>query len=264
MKFEIPFLKKEVENDFDIWDCHTHIGTDIDGFSLNSEKLIKLLKNSKVEKAVVFPFHDINTGRDFSVPNDAIFETYKKYPKKIIPFFRLNPKFSSWKKEAEKRRSQGFKGLKLHPRAQKFKLTDNKTKEIYDYLSENNIPLLIHTGLGMGKISTQVENILGDYPKLKIILGHSGMSDLQNVISVINSTKNKHVYLETSTVQAYDLFEIFDRVNPSRIMFGSDIPYGDMEATIQLVKGIAESFSLDSDSLNLIFKKNLENCLYGK
>jgi len=264
MKFEIPFLKKEVENDFDIWDCHTHIGTDIDGFSLNSEKLIKLLKNSKIEKAVVFPFHDINMGKDFSAPNDAVLEAYKKYPKKIIPFFRLNPKSPSWKKEAEKRRAQGFKGLKLHPRAQKFKLTDSKAGEVYDFLSENNLPLLVHTGLGMGKISTQVENMLEDFPKLRIILGHSGMSDLQNIIPVIKSARNKHVYLETSTVQAYDLFEIFDRVDSSRIMFGSDVPYGDMEAAIQLIKGIAESFSLDSKSLDLIFKKNLENCIYNK
>ncbi len=264
MNFDIPFLKKEFDNDFDIWDCHTHIGTDIDGSRLASEGLARLLRNSKVEKAVVFPFHDIDMGRNFAAPNDAIFEASKKYPKKLIPFFRLNPKSAGWKAEAEKRLSQGFAGLKLHPRAQKFRLADSRAKDIYDFLIDNNLPLLIHTGLGMGKIGAQVREVLSNFPKLKIILGHSGMSDLQNVIPVINSTKNRHVYLETSTVQAYDLFEIFDRVSPKRIMYGSDVPYGDMEATIQLVKGIAESFSVSQESLELIFKKNLEKCIYGK
>ncbi|KHO46108.1 MAG: hypothetical protein QS98_C0005G0055 [archaeon GW2011_AR3] len=264
LKLKMPFLKTEAPRDFEVWDCHTHIGTDRDGLSLEAEKLLQLMKISKLQKCVAFPFDEVAAGEDFHAPNDRIYKAFMKYPDRIIPFFRINPNFPAWKNEAVLRKSQGFKGIKLHPRAQKFKILDPKAKEVFGWASENKIPILMHTGLGMGKIGLDVRKLLSEFGSLRLIFGHAGIADLDNVIDAVRSVDNRHVYFETSVVKAYDLIDLIDRVEADRIIFGSDVPYGDMEAGVQLLKDIAEAADIDSDALANIFKNNLQRCLDGR
>lgn len=35
-----------------------------------------------------------------------------------------------------------------------------------------------------------------------------------------------NVYFETSVVQAFDLFAVLDAIDPARVLYGSDLPYG--------------------------------------
>src|SRR3989338_6371555 len=141
-----------------VWDSHVHIGIDRDGNTQSLKQILLLMKRYNVNKAALFPFDAINQQNSFHVPNGYVLSAYKKHPKSIIPFLRLNPN-QNWKKEAMLRKKQGFRGIKLHPRAQTFSLIDKNAMEIYAFAEKSNMTVLVHTGLGTENIAMQAEKI---------------------------------------------------------------------------------------------------------
>jgi len=61
-------------------------------------------------------------------------------------------------------------------------------------------------------------------PDLRLILGHSTFIDMPRAVAVLAPYPN--VYFETSVVQAFDLFAVLDAIDPARVLYGSDLPYG--------------------------------------
>ena len=94
-------LYEEIYEDLFIFDGHAHIGRDKDGSRLGVDGLIKAMKESHVIISIVFPLNDPLYDRDFSKPNDTVLQAYKRYPKNLIPFFRLNPNFN-WEDEFDR------------------------------------------------------------------------------------------------------------------------------------------------------------------
>ena len=225
-------LYEQIFENLVVVDAHAHIGKDKDMHRMGPEKFIKQMNTSRVDKAIVFPLNDPRDNQNFIIPNDIIYKAYKKYPERLIPFFRLNP-HTHWKEETEKRISQGFKGVKLHPRSQEFGLTFSKAMKIYEKAQDENLTVLVHTGFGLGNISAQIKEITDTFPKLKLILGHSAFVDMENTIKKVGNKEN--VLFETSTVKIFDLFELLERVDYHKIAFGSDLPYYDIDLALEMV-----------------------------
>jgi uncharacterized protein len=225
-------LYNEVLQNVEIWDCHTHIGKDKDKHAVTPKKLIKQMIDANVDKAIVFPLNDPRDSMSFHVPNDEIFDAYRKYPKIFIPFFRINPHFD-WKAEFKLRVQQGFRGVKLHPRSQRFKLSYNKLHEVLKWSEKHHLLVLVHVGFGLQEVADDLVTILKKFPKLKFIIGHSGFVDLPNVIKKVSHFEN--VLFDTSVVRVFDLFDLMSKVDSCKIAFGSDVPYYDMDFSLQSV-----------------------------
>jgi uncharacterized protein len=239
-------IYEEIFENVKIIDCHTHIGKDKDGHTNSADKLIKFMNASNVNRSIAFPLNDPRNNIDFNEANDEILLAWKVYKEKIIPFFRLNP-MHSWKKEFNLRVEQGFKGIKLHPRSQNFKITQSRAMEVYAECEKNNIIIMMHTGFGLEEIADDIFTVAKKFPKLKLILGHSGFVDLDNVIKKMANRDN--ILFDTSTLKIFDLIDLLKKVDHKKIAFGSDIPYCEIDLALE---GIVDSAIIVGKTANQI------------
>ena len=223
-------LYEEIFENLKIIDCHAHLGQDKDHHQMTAARLIKLMDESNVDKAIIFPLNNPSDTVNFHGSNDSVLQAAKKYPERFIPFFRLTP-HKRWRDEFNLRVQQGFKGLKLHPRSQRFRLKFSKAMKMYDIAEKNNLAIMMHAAFGLEEIADDLLVIVKKFPKLRLIVGHSGFVDLDNVIKKI--AKMENVLFDSSAVKIFDLFELFKKVEYTKIVFGSDSPYYDIDLALE-------------------------------
>jgi len=240
-------LTSGVLDEYPTIDAHTHLGQDLDGRSLSLDDLLVELDRFHVDRAVVFPFNDPEQGKDFRVPNERVWAAYERAPDRIVPFMRLNPN-GPWEAEYERCRDRGHRGVKLHPRAQRFALGSRRARELCEQAAADHLPVVVHTGFGVEEdIADAIGELLAGPNGLTVLLAHSSFIDMNQALRVLGPRPN--AYFETSVVPAYDLFEVLTSVEPSRVVFGSDLPYADCYTGIQSLSVMASFAGISADRL---------------
>ena len=252
---DINRIDKEIK-ELEIWDVHSHIGKDKDGMTSSLKSWYKELNDSNVDKAVAFALNDPND-QTFEKPNDFIFSCYKKYPKKLIPFFRINPK-KEFINEFKKRIEQEFKGIKMHPRSQNFRISDEKAKNVYEMAEKFNIPILLHAGRGVTHIVEDIIKVNKEFKNLKIILGHAAFIEINNAKKI---KRKKNIYFDLSAVRFFDICDIIHNIPTERILFGSDSPYMDTKFALESFMFVKENFNISKKMLEMMLSGNLKNIL---
>ena len=122
----------------------------------------------------------------------------------------------------------GLRGVKIHPDTQLFNMDDERMFEVYDYLGEKNMPLLIHCGDYRYTFShpERLCNILDRFPKLTVVGAHFGGWSVWDL--AVEYLKDKNCYLDTSSSfamiglkRAKELIRIY---GAERMVFGTDYP----------------------------------------
>lgn len=251
---------REFLKDKHVLDCHNHIGYDKDGSKQNNSQLIKSMDFFQIDKSVIFPFNDPNPGTSFNKANERIYKSFSKHPEKFIPFMRLNPHEPQWKSELELRYSQGFKGIKLHPRSQDFIINDSELFQIYGEAEDKKLTVIIHCGFMPNlKITDAVINIVDNYKNLNLILAHAAFVDIVDVIYKLKNYNN--VLFDSSIAPVYDVYELIYQLGSERIVYGSDTPYGDISYSIQSVVDVITSLNLPLKKQKQILGENLQRCI---
>jgi hypothetical protein len=251
------YLRRLTGNVFEtdqVWDAHAHVGVDLDGHALSLDDLLAELDRYHVHGAVIFPFDDPDRGADFRVPNERVWATYQKAPDRLIPFMRLDPN-GPWQPEYERCVARGHRGVKLHPRAQRFQIGSSVVRPLFARAAEDGVPVLIHTGYGMTAIADELAGLAAEFSNLKLVLGHSSFIDMPDALRVLAPYPN--VYFETSVVKVYDLFILLSSVDPRRVLYGSDLPYASTYSAIQAIVTIAHFAGLGKDRLPDMLGGNL-------
>jgi hypothetical protein len=214
-----------------IIDGHNHLGGPDkgDGASQTPEDIVNVMDSAGVDKAVIFPFNEVNPGVSFSNANDFIASAVEKFPDRLIGFCRLDPNYED-KALRELDRSiteLELSGVKLHPTAQEFLPEHPYVIKIIERAAELDVPVIFDNGKvmspneGIGKLAESV-------PDAKIILAHMRGG---NFIEVAEEHEN--VYL--GTVKAWALKKIeeaIQRLGAEKIIAGSDSPYSSMRKEI--------------------------------
>lgn len=242
----------------DVWDIHGHVGCDIDGRQMAAAQRVEQLDVLGLARSVVFPMNDPRQGFCFEHPNDLIWEAYQAFPDRLIPFFRLNPNFAS-RVEYERRVAQGFRGIKLHPRSQSFRIAQPEAMAIYGWAEADGLPILVHTGRGASQIVEDVKRVVDAHPALRLILGHSAAQELPHCCATCHSCD--WILFEASTLERDQLRELLLRVDPSKIAYGSDVPFDDPVEDLVLMLEVAEEVGLSRPDLELILGGNLRRWL---
>lgn len=241
-----------------VWDAHAHVGCDIDATRLSAAQVVERLDLLGVEKVVVFPMNDPRQGSCFQHPNDLVWAACRRFPDRLIPFFRLNPNFPS-REEYERRVHQGFRGIKLHPRSQSFRISQPEAMEIYTWAEADGLPVLLHTGLGAGDVVQEVRRVVDAHPCLRLILGHSALQDLPACCAQCRNCD--WVLFDTSTLDREQLRELFVGTDPRKITYGSDMPFSRHGHELALLLEVAEETDLSQESLELVLGGNLRRWL---
>jgi uncharacterized protein len=248
------WVRSKIPPGVELFDAHAHIGTDLDGRTMTADGMRERMLAAGVGKSIVFPLNDPNARDDYSGPNDVVWAAYEEFPDFFVPFFRLNP-HRDYEREFERCVARGFMGLKLHPLSQDFELDDERVVRLLGMAAAADLPVLIHTGFAMRRVVEPLGPTVEAHPELRLILGHSAMIEVLEAVRAFEDHPN--VLFETSVVSARDLYVLFSTLDPARICYGSDIPYGDIPSTLHATLAAAEAAGVPEEKFAGLLAGNI-------
>jgi uncharacterized protein len=216
--------------DLRIWDAHTHLGVDEDGFTLAPEELMQTMREQGVARAFTFPLNDPDRRPAYRVPNDRVLEWAGASDGMLVPFCRLDLTEEPIA-EAERCLGRGARGIKLHPRAQAFDFGEKGLNPVFRVAAERRVPILIHAGRGLPAIAADLLHLVERHHDAQLILAHAAIADLEHISRTLVNHPN--VVYDTSVWSTTDLRTLLASASPEQIAFASDAPYG-MPATAGL------------------------------
>ena len=204
-----------------LFDAHTHVGqNDPDGFKQTPEELLEALEVVD-SKALVFPMHEPD---GYSGPNDAVMEAVAASGGRLRALCRVQPKDPGAVAEARRCLDAGVNGIKLHPRAEEFTLSEPSVRELVAAAHEHKATVLIHAGRGIPALGQDTVRLSGEFPDARLILAHCAISDLAWLWRELPDHPN--LFIDTAWWAPADVLATFALCPPGNIVWASDSPYG--------------------------------------
>jgi len=214
---------RELPDDLEIFDAHVHLGDDIDGMRGRPDELLGMMDEYGIGRAFMFCLDEPDRHPGFRAPNDRTLAYARESGGRLIPFVRLDLNEDPIA-EAERCIDAGARGIKLHPRAQKISLQDERLLPVFQLACERNVPILIHGGRGLPPIAAHLHAIVERCAGVQLIVAHAGIADMANLTSRFAGMPG--VFFDTSTWSPIDLLDFYRQMPPEQIVYASDYPYG--------------------------------------
>src|SRR5437763_15360249 len=253
-------VRADLPADLEIFDAHTHLGTDIDGMAGRPEELIGSMDRYGISRAFMFCLDEPDRHPSFRAGNDRTLEFAADSDGRLIPFVRLALDEGPIE-EARRCLDLGARGIKLHPRAQKFLLNDERLAPVFALAAERRVPILSHAGRGLPPIAAGLEKLVDDHPGSQLILAHAGIADLANLAHRFSGKRG--VFFDTSVWSAVDLLGLLRLVPPEQIVYASDYPYGGQPGSLLLALRVAQTVDLDERQMRDVFAGNANRIADG-
>jgi predicted TIM-barrel fold metal-dependent hydrolase len=241
----------------DLYDAHTHIGSDDpDGYRQTPGELLRVLEVADA-RGVVFPMHE---PAGYGPANDRVLEAAAASDGRLVAFGRVDPHAGA---AAEARRclDAGARGIKLHPRAERFTLSEPAVREVVALAHERRVPVLIHAGRGIPALGQDTVRLSGEFPGARLILAHAAISDLAWLWRVLPEHPN--LFVDTAWWSPADLIALFTLAPPANVLWASDSPYGLPLTSAVLHLRCAVQAGLRPEALRSIAGAQLERLLEG-
>ena len=216
-------LRAELPDGTGIFDAHVHLGHDIDGMVGRFEELDGLMDRYGVSRCFMFCLDEPDRHPGFAAGNDRTLAFAERSGGRMIPFVRLALDEEPIA-EAVRCLDRGARGIKLHPRAQRFLLDDDRLAPVFALAAERRVPILIHGGRGLPPIADALHRLVDAYPEAHLIIAHAGIADLSGLAG--HFAGKAGVFFDTSVWSAIDLLGFFHLVPPEQVLYASDYPYG--------------------------------------
>ena len=254
-------LRRELPSEPSIFDAHVHLGDDIDGFRGVYEDLIAVLDKYGIERCFMFCMDEADRHPAFRAPNDRTLAHAQRSNGRLIPFVRLDLGEGPIE-EARRCLDAGARGIKLHPRAQRFLLNDERLRPVFALAAERRVPILIHGGRGLPPIADELSRLVDLYPDAQLIIAHAGIADLAGLAERFACRSG--VFFDTSVWSPVDLLDLFRQVSPEQILFASDYPYGQEPASLLIAIKAAKASGLDEREVRLVIGENVARIAAGQ
>lgn len=231
--------------DTTLLDAHCHVGVDLDGSQLSANDLLSQLDNAGVSHATVIALHQSAGYLDENRRMRAIAEASGG---RLFALHRIDPALDGHiTDDARAALASGARGLKWHPRAEAFEMSNPAAAATASVAAEAEVPILIHAGRGMPQLGAQVVNLARQFPSATFILAHAAISDVAWIAPAAAELPN--VTFDTSWWKPWDLAVLMSRVPSSQLIFGSDPPYGTVAMGLQYTARIARACGYDDDEM---------------
>src|SRR6476646_646671 len=216
-------LARELPEGVEVFDAHVHLGHDIDGMTGVYEDLERINEHYGISRCFMFCMDEIDRHPSFSAANDRSLAYAERSGGRLLAFVRLD--LTEEPIEAAPRSLDlGARGIKLHPRAQKFQLNDERLAPVFAIAAERRVPILIHGGRGLPPIADNLARLHEQYPEATLIIAHAGIADLSGLAG--HFAGKAGVFFDTSVWSPIDLLSFFHLVPPEQVVYASDYPYG--------------------------------------
>jgi uncharacterized protein len=254
-------LRADLPAGLEIFDAHTHLGNDIDGMVGVYDELIGGMDRYGIARANVFCLDEPDRQPGFRAGNDRTLEFAARAGGRLVPFVRLALDEEPIE-EARRCLDLGARGIKLHPRAQKFLLNDERLTPVFELAAERRVPILIHAGRGLPPIAAELERLVDSHPGAQLILAHAGIADLANL--AYRFAGKRGVFFDTSVWSAVDLLGLLRLVPPEQVVYASDYPYGQQPGSLLLSFRVARVAGFDERQLRDLFNGNAARIADGE
>jgi predicted TIM-barrel fold metal-dependent hydrolase len=239
-------LRELLPPEADIFDAHLHLGHDIDGMVGDYDQLAEVMAKYGISRAFMFCLDEPDRHPGFRAANDRTLAFAERSAGRLIPFVRLDLNESPIE-EARRCLDAGARGIKLHPRAQKFTATDERLGPVFEIAAERRVPILIHAGRGLPPIADGLAAQLDRYPEATLILAHAGIADLAELARTMAGRKG--VLFDTSTWSPVDLLDFYRQIPPEQVVYASDYPYGQQPGSLLIAVKTARYAGYTDDQL---------------
>lgn len=255
-------LRRLLPADAEIFDAHLHLGHDIDGFSGQYEELERIMDAYGISRAFMFCMDEFDREPAFRAPNDRTLEHAQRSGGRLLPFVRLDLTADGPIDEAVRCLDRGARGIKLHPRAQRFTLNDERLAPVFELAADRRVPILIHGGRGLPPIASHLSRLVDRYPEAQLIIAHGGIADLAALAGSFAGRKG--VFFDTSVWSPVDLLDFFHQVPPEQILYASDYPYGRQPQSLIISLRTAITAGLDERQLRDMLAGNANRIADGE
>jgi uncharacterized protein len=242
-------LRRELPPDAELFDAHVHLGHDIDGFSGTFDDLEGFLGRYGFSRAFMFCMDEADRHPAFRAPNDRTLAYAARSDGRLTPFVRLDLAEEPLE-EAVRCLDAGARGIKLHPRAQRFLLDDERLAPIFELAADRRVPILIHGGRGLPPIADHLARLVERYPEAPLIIAHAGIADLAGLTGHFSGVAG--VYFDTSVWSPIDLLALLGQVSPEQVLYASDYPYGQQPTSLLMAIRTAKLAGFDPAQLRAL------------
>ena len=242
----------ELPQGADVVDAHTHLGTDIDGMVGDLDELLDVQRRARISRSFVFCLDEPDRRPSFSAANDRTLDYAARANGALVPFVRLDLNEGPVE-EAVRCLDRGARGIKLHPRAQRFLPDDPRLEPVFALASERGVPILIHGGRGLPPIADSLARLVERHSST-LIIAHAGIVDLAGLAR--HFCGREGVFFDTSVWSALDLLDLYRLVSPEQILYASDYPYGRQPNSLLMAMRTARAAGLDEAQLRAMLAES--------
>ncbi len=290
--------------DYTIIDAHAHLwlhqDTEVDG------KKIKTLKNGKSQfmgeiRQMVPPFiiDGRNTAEIFlsnmdyaqvaaavitqeyidGLQNDYLWEVQQKYPDRFLSCGMVDVRIEGYLEQGKQLIDQGFKGIKLPASRfllpnRRIYLTNDDLMQLFKRMEEKDVFLSIDLADGDLQVA-EMNEIISEFPDLRIAIGHFGMVTRPNWQQQIKLARNKNVMIESGGITwlfndefypfrgaVWAIKEAASLVGIEKLMWGSDYPRTITAITYRMSYDFIVKSDLLTDAEKKFFLRNSAEKFY--
>jgi len=238
-------LGEKLEDIF-VVDIHCHLGpwpdfhipgNDIDG-------MVKVMDRVGINLVCISSHAALKS--DFALGNDITHEAMERYPGRVLGYIFVNPNHPDGVlDELERCEKLGMRGIKIHS-INGYPYDGQNYRPAYEFANDRRWHLLAHTWGADAKVFKKLSE---EYPEVKFILAHSGVSSFETYVELGRERENIYLDLATSYV-GYGWVERFvSEVGSDKILFGSDMPF--ISAANQIGKVLYARIS-DEDKIRIL------------
>lgn len=208
--------------------------------------------------------------------NEYLREVEKKYPDRFLCCGMADVRTDGFLPHAEKLIAQGFKGIKVPAQrlimpGRRVYLTSGEMMKMFALMEEKDVFLSIDLADGDKQVD-EMKEIISEYPKLRIAIGHFGMVTRPGWQEQIKLARNKHVMIESGGITwlfndefypfkgaIWAIREAATLVGMHKLMWGSDYPRTITAITYRMSYDfIVKSGQLTEEEKALFLGKNAE------
>jgi predicted TIM-barrel fold metal-dependent hydrolase len=240
------------------FDVHTHIGhNDPDGFTMSEGDLVATLERAG-SRAAVTPMHEPD---GYPAANDAVLEAAERSGGRLVALCRLDP-HNDPVPEARRCLQAGARGIKLHPRAEGFALSDPDVVPIFELAHEERLLVLVHAGRGIASLGRDGVDLARRYPEARIVLAHAAICDLNWLWHEL--PRHPNLFIDTSWWNPSDLAALMALVPPAHLLYATDLPYFTPFMVATMVTRFAYQLGLDDEQVAAVLGGHAERVLAGE
>jgi predicted TIM-barrel fold metal-dependent hydrolase len=205
-------------------DAHMHIDKFYNFFIPRSEASDLIASAGRIGIQRMYCSSIVALRGDAESGNNNALALHARYPDKFFPYVVFKPNYPE---DADRTIALAETGkirrFKIHDDGNDLPYDDKRYFPLYEYANGTESVILVHTW--GGKHVVPIMKIADEFPRIKILLGHSGITEEEIYSEAVR--KHDNICLETCNSLAwYGLVErLVAMGGAERVLFGTDMPF---------------------------------------